>query len=200
MDTRGGYDHSVSDESKPISPPNSSSPGWYVLVYRIPSEPTRLRATVWRRLKALGAVYLQNSVAALPVSPGAERALRKLQHDIVGMAGTAVLMESSVLVGEANVLATFQAARTDEYEEIVDRCAGFLVEIQKEYEAAHFSYAELEENEVDNTKLVNWFGKVRARDEFGAPGRAEAEVALQKCEVALEEYATRVYAEEPDGH
>ncbi len=30
------------------------------------AEPTRLRSTVWRRLKALGAVYLQNSVAALP--------------------------------------------------------------------------------------------------------------------------------------
>ncbi len=38
--------------------------GWLVLVYRVPSEPTRLRATVWRRLKGLGAVYLQNSIAA----------------------------------------------------------------------------------------------------------------------------------------
>jgi hypothetical protein len=42
--------------------------GWLVLVYRIPSDPTRLRATVWRRLKSLGAVYLQNSAAALPAS------------------------------------------------------------------------------------------------------------------------------------
>ncbi|MET4705278.1 Chromate resistance protein ChrB [Frigoribacterium sp. UYMn621] len=176
------------------------SPGWYVLIYRIPSEPTRLRATAWRRLKALGAVYLQNSVAALPASPTAERALRKLQHDIVGMSGTAVLMKSSVLVGESNVLAIFQAARTDEYEEIIDRCTGFLAELQKEYDKQHFSYAELEENEVDHTKLVSWFAKVKARDEFVAPGRAEAEAALQECETALEEYAARVYAEEPEGH
>jgi len=174
--------------------------GWLVLVYRIPSEPTRLRATAWRRLKALGAIYLQNSVAALPKSSAAERSLRKLQHEIVGMAGTAVLMESSVLVGESNVLATFQAARTDEYEEIVDRCEGFLVELEKEYVKSHFSYAELEENEVDYTKLLNWFEKVRARDEFDAPGRAEAEASLQKCEQALEDYAARVYAEEPEGH
>ncbi|MFC0860883.1 Chromate resistance protein ChrB [Sphaerimonospora cavernae] len=47
---------------------------WMVLIYRVPSEPTRLRATVWRRLKRLGAVYLQNSAAALPHSPGTERA------------------------------------------------------------------------------------------------------------------------------
>jgi hypothetical protein len=32
-----------------------AEPAWLLLVYRIPSEPTRLRATVWRRLKALGA-------------------------------------------------------------------------------------------------------------------------------------------------
>ncbi len=37
-------------------------------VYRVPSEPTRLRAAVWRRLKSLGAIYLQNSAAALPAS------------------------------------------------------------------------------------------------------------------------------------
>jgi DNA-binding transcriptional regulator PaaX len=176
------------------------SPGWYVLVYRIPSEPTRLRATAWRRLKSLGAVYLQNSVAALPANPASERALRKLQHEIVAMAGTAVLMKSSVLVGESNVLAIFQAARTDEYEEIVDRCTGFLAEVQKEYEKKHFSYAELEENEVDYTKLANWFEKVKTRDEFVAPGRAEAEAAIKECETALEEYAARVYAEEPEGH
>lgn len=180
--------------------PEKPTGGWYVLVYRIPSEPTRLRATAWRRLKSLGAVYLQNSVAALPVTPAAERALRRLQHDITEMAGTAVLMRSSVLVGEANVMAVFQAARSDEYDEIVDRCTGFLAELQKEYDEEHFSYAELEENEVDYTKLMNWFAKVRERDEFGAPGGPEAETALKKCEAALEEYAARVYAEEPEGH
>ncbi|GAY10922.1 Chromate resistance protein ChrB [Pseudonocardia sp. N23] len=52
-----------------------NNPGWLVLIYRVPSEPTRLRATVWRRLKGLGAIYVQNSVAALPEGPAAERAL-----------------------------------------------------------------------------------------------------------------------------
>jgi DNA-binding transcriptional regulator PaaX len=178
----------------------ASTTGWLVLVYRIPSEPTRLRATVWRRLKALGAIYLQNSVAALPAGQTAERALRKLRHEILQMSGSAILMSSSVLVGESNVLATFQAARAEEYDEIVDRCEGFLAELENEYVKSHFSYAELEENEVDYTKLVNWLEKVRARDRFGAPGSAEAESALLRCEQALEAYASRVYAEEPEGH
>jgi hypothetical protein len=174
--------------------------GWLLLVYRVPSEPTRLRATVWRRLKALGAVYLQNSVATLPDTPANERALRKLQREIVGMDGTGVLLRSNVLSGERSVLSIFQAARSDEYEEIVDRCEGFLAEVQNEYIKNHFTYAELEENEVDYTKLVNWLEKVKARDQFGAPGGAEAAAALAKCEQVLEEYSARVYAEEPEGH
>ena len=43
----------------------SDSTGWLVLIYRVPPEPTRLRSTVWRRIKSLGAIYLQNSAAAL---------------------------------------------------------------------------------------------------------------------------------------
>lgn len=190
----------VADTRARPEPPGSGTGSWLLLIYRVPSEPTRLRATVWRRLRALGAVYLQNSVATLPRTPANERGLRKLQREIVGMDGTGVLIESTVLAGEQNVLNTFQAARSDEYEEIVDRCEGFLAEIEKEYTKNHFTYAELEENEVDYTKLVNWLEKVRSRDTFDAPGRAEAEAAVARCEQVLEEYAARVYAEEPEGH
>ncbi len=173
---------------------------WHVLVYRIPSEPTRLRATVWRRLKGLGAVYLQNSVAALPADANSERALRKLRHEITEMQGTAVLMLSTVLVGEPTVLATYQQARADEYEEIIDRCTDFQSGLEKEYAANHFSYAELEENEVDLAKLQSWFDKIVGRDRFDAPGRLDAEASIAACSQALEAYATRVYAEEPEGH
>lgn len=183
----------------PTDPPDAAS-GWLVLVYRVPSEPTRLRATVWRRLKGLGAVYLQNSVAALPAGAAGERALRSLQHEIGQMDGMAVLLDATALAGEQHLLQIFQAARSDEYEEIVDRCDGFLVEIDKEYAASHFTYAELEENEVDYTKLVGWLDKITSRDRFGAPGRTEAEEAVARCEQALEAYAARVYAEEPEGH
>lgn len=174
--------------------------GWLVLIYRIPSEPTRLRATVWRRLKGLGAIYLQNSAAALPASTSAERAMRKLRHEILEMSGSAVLMSCEVLLGENDVHAVFQAARDDEYEEIVDRCQDYLAGIEKEFAAQHFSFAELEENEVDHVKLVNWLAKVTQRDAFGAPGRVAAEAALAQCATALESYAARVYAEEPDVH
>ena len=174
--------------------------GWLLLIYRVPPEPTRLRAAVWRRIKSLGAIYLQNSVAALPAGPAAERSLRKLRREILDMSGSAVLLSASVLGGEAEVREQFQSARDDEYEEIVDKCQDFLQQVQKEYEENHFTYAELEENEVDLVKLRNWFVKVTERDVFGAAGRAATERALENCEQSLEAYATRVFAEEAEGH
>jgi hypothetical protein len=174
--------------------------GWLLLIYRVPPEPTRLRSAVWRRLKSLGAIYLQNSAAALPVSVGAERALRKLRSEILDMGGTAVLLSCTVLAGATEVHGAFKAARNDEYEEIVDRCEDFLAQVKKEHVAGHYTYAELEENEVDLDKLQKWFARVRERDVFGADGRQAAEQALAVCAQSLEEYAARVYAEEADGH
>jgi hypothetical protein len=171
---------------------------WLVLIYRIPPEPTRLRSTVWRRIKSLGAIYLQNSAAALPASAATERALRKLRREIIDMSGTAVLLSCEVLVGESDVRDAFQAARNDEYAEIVDRCEDFLQQVKKEYADSHFTYAELEENEVDLVKLRNWFAKVRERDVFDADGWQSAEKALEGCEHSLEAYAARVYAEEAE--
>jgi len=104
----------------------SANPGWLLLIYRVPPEPTRLRSTVWRRIKSLGAIYLQNSVAALPASPAAERSLRRLRKEITDMSGTAMLISAAVLAGEADVRGAFQAARNAEYEETSARtsCGG----------------------------------------------------------------------------
>jgi hypothetical protein len=173
--------------------------GWLMLVYRIPAEPTRLRAAVWRRLKSSGAVYLQNSAAALPAGAGAERALRRLRREILEMDGTAVLLSCSAVVGGQDVVSLFQAARDSEYEEILDKCVDFHAGLEKEYAANHFTYGELEENEVELVKLRNWYAKVQARDVYGAPRRSEAAQALDACGDALELYAARVYDEEDEG-
>jgi hypothetical protein len=178
---------------------DGTASGWLLLIYRVPPEPTRLRSTVWRRIKALGAIYLQNSVAALPASPANERSLRKLRREILDMSGTAILLSAAALAGGAEVRAAFLAARNDEYEEIVDKCEDFLRQVQKEYDENHFTYAELEENEEDLVKLKNWFAKIVERDAFGANGRPATERALESCEQSLEAYAARVYAEEAEG-
>src|ERR1700688_4930652 len=96
----------VTSDQDPTGAPASgegASPGWLLLIYRVPPEPTRLRSTVWRRIKSLGAIYLQNSAAALPANAVTERALRKLRREIIEMSGTAILLSCDVLAGESDI-------------------------------------------------------------------------------------------------
>lgn len=167
-----------------------------MLVYRVPGEPTRLRATVWRRLKAAGAVYLANSVAVLPESADSERTLRKLRAEIEGMGGTGQLLRAEALAGQDEVVAAFNAARDAEYDEVLSRCEDFRAEIDKESEAGKFTYAELEENEEDLAKLRRWLDKIRTRDTLGAPRGAGAVAAVEGCARSLDSFAERVYAAE----
>lgn len=169
-----------------------------LLVYRIPPEPTRLRAGVWRRLKALGAVYVQSSAAALPCTAAGERELRKLHHEITEMAGSAALLRAEPILGGQDLRHLYLAARDDEYDEITDKCADFLSGLKKEYAASHFTFAELEENEVDLVKLRRWLTTIERRDVLGAARHDATAAALLRCDEAMAAYADRVYAEQDD--
>ena len=172
----------------------STDPGWLLLVYRVPTEPTRLRAAVWRRLKALGAIYLQGSVAAVPATISTERALRALRHEIsADMGGSAVLFRAGALAGGLEVSAAFNAARDEEYTEFVERCESFRADLDKHTAAEHFTYAVLEESDDGLTKLRKWLEKVRGRDLLAADHAQVAAEHLERCGAALAVYADRVY-------
>lgn len=177
----------------------SESVTWLLLAYRIPSEPSRLRAGVWRRLKALGAIYVQNSVAAAPEDPATERALRALRAEITDMdGGSAQLLRADPVAGGTDLVTAYNAARDEEYAEILGRTRDFLAEIATETAASHFTYGELEENDEDLTKLRGWFDKVAARDRLGAAGQQAAATALADCSHALDGFAESVYAADAD--
>ena len=132
-------------------------------------------------------------VGALPADPGAERVMRGVAQEVRESEGTAHLFRGP-LVGHAEALvATINAARDEEYREVLDRCRDFHAELEKERKAGKLSFAELEENEEDLAKLEAWFGKVRARDRFGAPLAEEAERAIKACREDLESFAESVY-------
>lgn len=87
------------------------------------------------------------------------------------MAGESVILETVALDQgqEDQVMARFKADRDQQYEEFLDKCKDFEAEIAKETAAKHFTYAELEENDVDLKKLQSWLENIRKLDFFGAP-------------------------------
>jgi hypothetical protein len=168
---------------------------WLLLTYKVPPEPAKKRIALWRRLKGMGAVYLQNGVCLLPKTDDHTRRLKMVENEIAEMTGESVILETVALdrVQEDKVLARFKADRDEQYEEFLDKCKDFEAEIAKETAANHFTYAELEENDVDLKKLQSWLEKIRKLDFYGATLAPEAQQRLQACEALLECYAQRVF-------
>lgn len=70
---------------------------WLLLVYRIPREPTAGRVFVWRKLKQLGAIALQDAVWVLPQTPRTQEQLQWLVAEITELKGEAMLWEAEQL-------------------------------------------------------------------------------------------------------
>src|ERR1700726_3204991 len=107
---------------------------WLLLTYKVPPEPAAKRVALWRRLKSMGAVYLQNGVCLLPKTDDHARRLKMLENDITEMGGEAVILETAALdrIQEDKVVARFKADRDEAYRELIDKCDDFEAEIAKE--------------------------------------------------------------------
>jgi hypothetical protein len=141
---------------------------WLLLTYKVPPEPAKKRIALWRKLKGMGAIYLQNGVCLLPKTDDHTRRLKILENEINEMAGESVILETVALdqAQEGKVVARFKADRDEQYEEFLDKCKDYEGEIAKETAVNHFTYAELEENDVDLKKLQNWLEKISKLSSF----------------------------------
>lgn len=172
-----------------------TSSSWLLMTYKVPSEPAAKRIALWRRLKGLGAVYLQNGVCLLPKTDDHIRRLKILENDVSEMGGESVILETVALdrAQEDKVVSRFSADRDEQYREFLGRCADFEKEIAKEIAINKFTYAELEEEDTDLKKLQGWLEKIRKLDFYGAPLAEEAIARLCVCEELLDSYAQRVF-------
>jgi hypothetical protein len=173
---------------------------WLLFTYKLPAQPAAGRVGVWRRLKAMGAVYLQNGVCLLPRTDDHVRRLKMLENDAAEIGGESVLLETVAfdVAQEQKVIERFRADRDDQYREFVAKCEAFEAEIAKEFRIEKFTYAELEEEDADLGKLRGWYEKIRKIDFYDAPLGAVAAERLKGCEARLAQYAQRVFEIEGD--
>ena len=175
---------------------------WLLLTYKVPPEPPRGRVALWRKLKGMGAVYLQSGVCLLPKTDDHVRRLKMIENDIAKLDGEAVILETLPLnrTQEQKVVARFKKDRDEDYTEFLDKCGDFEREVAKEITANHYTYAELEENDVDLKKLQGWLAKIEKLDFYGAAKATDARARLSDCEKVLDDYAKRVFdAHEENG-
>lgn len=169
---------------------------WLLFLSQLPATPSSLRVNVWRKLRAAGALGLQNGVWVLPDQPEREKFLEDLLSSIQskGAGGQIFRVSSLSKAVEQDILNRFRIDRDEEYTEFLERTGEFLAEIEKESAKQKFTFAELEENEQDYLRLSGWLKKIRKRG-FAASGKAsEADNALEDCRRALEVFSSAVYA------
>lgn len=169
---------------------------WLLLTYRIPPEPARRRVAVWRRLKGMGALYLQGGVCLLPRTDDHLRRLKVLENEIAEAGGEALLLGTAGLDRKQTerVVARFNADRDEDYKELIEKCIAFEAEVAEEIHVKHFTYAELEENEQEYKKFKRWIEKIQNLDFYNAPRGQEARDRLSRSAIVLDTYAHHVFA------
>jgi hypothetical protein len=133
---------------------------WVLLVYKVPREPTASRASVWRKLKRLGALLLHDAVWVLPATPWTREQLQWLAVEIAELGGEALLWESHLLLnGQNEALRQRFLARVDAaYREILEELShqnADLVTLSRKYQQVRTQdYFQSERGKDVRTRLM----------------------------------------------
>jgi hypothetical protein len=163
---------------------------WVLVIYRAPKEPSTARVAAWRRLHRVGGLYLGPSVCLIPAGLAEPRAVEQIADGVRSAGGSFDVLTVAAFAGETQALLVerFNAGRDAEYAEVVERAVALKAELEREGSLGKFTFAEVEENEADLTKLQRWLKTVGDRDLFRASGRDAADQAVREAGNALQRF------------
>lgn len=137
---------------------------WLILVYKIPREPSAGRVHIWRKLKQLGAIALQDAAWVLPQTSRTKEQLQWLAAEVTELGGEAILFDADQLYASNSdsLKKQFCDLVDTEYREIL---------------------AALKKKDLDLTVLSKRFQSVQLRDYFNSElGRRTRESLLSANE------------------
>lgn len=169
---------------------------WLLFIYRVPSEPSNNRVSVWRELKRLGALYLQQCVCIVPALPECEQGIQSAARRVESLGGSHNFFRLTRLdpAEHERLVSGFRELSAKEYAEIVEECrTKFVKEIEFERFRENYTYEEAEEIREDLEKIRRWYARVVERDWFDSGEREAVAAELAQCERLLEEFEEEVY-------
>jgi hypothetical protein len=167
--------------------PSPVADRWLLLIHQLPTKPAYLRVKVWRRLQALGAVTVKNTVYALPSNEQTQEDLEWLLKEIADGGGEALICEARLIDGlsDQEVRALFNLARDADYESLAKEVSA-LGETLAGPEGPDFRA----DARAKLAKLKASVQQVVAIDFFGANGRETVDGLLATLESVLQESET----------
>jgi hypothetical protein len=135
-----------------------------VLIHQLPQKPDYLRVKVRRKLQAIGAVAVKNSVYVLPVLDETLEDFQWLRGEILADGGDAMILNADFLEGVPHGFLEQMARdeRDREYRDLVDSANGLPAP-----------------SAADIARLRRHLAEIIKRDHFGAAGRDAAEFAVK---------------------
>jgi hypothetical protein len=148
---------------------------WVLLAYRLPREPSTPRITLWRKLRQLGALQLLDGLVGLPHTPATREQLEWLADGVLEAGGDATiwLAHPAAAAQRRDLVRACINAREEEYRAVVEAAAAGQ---SQNLVARHRTLL----------RLRRELRRLRARDYFDAPGRRDAEAAVEALATPVE--------------
>jgi hypothetical protein len=76
------------------------SSSWLLFLYKVPRKPSSHRVYIWRRLKKFGAIRLQDTAWALPMTTHNLSQFQWLKAEVEKLGGNSFVWEAHLAIGE----------------------------------------------------------------------------------------------------
>jgi hypothetical protein len=161
----------------------SSRSRWVLLAYHLPREPSTPRIALWRKLRRLGAVQLQDGLVALPLDARTREQLEWLAEEVTEAGGQAALWlaEPATAAQERALAQRMAAAVATDYQTVT-----------KEAEAARSQPPGPRRRTVG--RLRRELRRIGLRDHFPPPERDQARTAVAALVATLTQPTTEAQA------
>jgi len=155
---------------------------WLLLIVSLPPHPSSLRVRAWRKLRALGAVALKNSVYLLPFTPENYEQFQWLTQEVQKDGGEATLLKVDRIenMKPADVIQLFQEARNRDYRQLSERYRRLLRGLERKAPGAVRA-----QREEELARLARELERLREIDFFDAPGYQEVKRLRETIEMRL---------------
>ena len=93
---------------------------WLLFIHQLPSQPSNLRVTTWRRLQQVGAIALKQAVYALPDTPEAREDFEWLKTEVKAAGGDASVFAADNVDAWSDdaLVEEFRRTRQETYDEL----------------------------------------------------------------------------------
>jgi Protein ChrB, N-terminal len=163
---------------------------WLLILYDVPSEPSRVKVRVWRDLKRMGALYPQISVCLIPDNNVNRKKLQTIEK-MAKKSGKFMNFQCRGISesDQQSILHMFRTERDKQYDEILEECQEFVDEIKLNVDKKKTVQEEVEEMEEALDGLRGWLDRIKTIDWVEKPAASiRVEKLLGRCQDLMDKF------------